>query len=123
MNIRIHGTRLNGSQSAALRREAREVADHATFSPHALTRMKQTNIIGGAVRRCVDTGCIIELHLVNGDRRLIMRDGHGVIVTLSLDGRIFVTVFRNAPADAHVTMNVGEYYWGAIEERWLARKE
>lgn len=104
---------MTGAEILALEGRVRTVCARV-IDGHCTDRMSEKNVTGREIANCLKWGEVIEAHNEAGEWRAVMRLDSGrpkvgvcCVVELST-GRI-ITVWKNAGADCHKTLNLNAY--------------
>ena len=107
MDYRVHASSINNLSKVMKRIGALEY----TPTQYAQVRMADGEIPMGSIREAIYNGTIIEMRVVDGEVRWLLRGEDGTCVSVSETTSEIVTVYRNNPTDNHNTLDTNVYAW------------
>tara|TARA_R110002020_G_C16006857_1_gene750760 strand:- start:200 stop:544 length:345 start_codon:yes stop_codon:yes gene_type:complete len=111
MDYRVHASSISNLPKVMKRLGALEF----TATGYTQMRMANREIPMGSVMEAIYNGTIIEMRVVDGTVRWLLRGEDGTCVSVSETTGDIITVYWNNPADNHNTLDKRVYSWWGMQ--------
>ena len=111
MEMRIHATRLASKFKRELYREIAKVTEWE-FTPYSLDKISKRGIPAENLSEAVAKGKVIEYHIKEGTRRVLLRCEDGTCAVVDLDEQTIITAYKNNADFKHPNLNRSKYLFG-----------